>query len=107
MSLSGNDGSLYKTKQWKAIRAKRFHKEPTCRMCRAQGIETPVFIVDHIKPHRGDTNLFFDFNNTQSLCKHHHDSAKQFQEKRGFSGQVGNDGWPSDPLHPVNVAGRS
>jgi hypothetical protein len=39
--------------------------------------------VDHKIPHRGDETLFFDADNLQSLCKLHHDSSKQREEKRG------------------------
>lgn len=92
---------LYSTKEWKAIRAKRLHKEPLCRMCKQMSISTPAYIVDHIIPHKQDRKLFFDYNNTQSLCKPHHDSTKQSMESRGFSRQIGDDGWPIDPLHPV------
>jgi hypothetical protein len=38
--------------------------------------------VDHITPHLGQWLLFFKYENTQSLCAHHHSMHKQ-QEKRG------------------------
>jgi hypothetical protein len=37
--------------------------------------------VDHINPHLGQWLLFFKYENTQSLCAHHHNMHKQ-QEKR-------------------------
>jgi 5-methylcytosine-specific restriction enzyme A len=37
--------------------------------------------VDHIDPHRGQWLLFFKYENTQSLCPHHHNTHRQ-QEKR-------------------------
>lgn len=43
-------------------------------------------IVDHIKPHKGDRTLFFDYDNTQSLCKTCHDGVKQRIEKSGEFG---------------------
>jgi len=46
--------------------------------------------------------LFFDYENTQSLCKRCHDSTKQAEEKRGYSIHVDEDGWPVDPNHPAN-----
>ena len=30
-------------------------------------------VVDHIIPHKRDMTLFWDPDNRQSLCKHHHD----------------------------------
>jgi len=71
-------------------------------MCKDEGKITPATVVDHIVPHRGCEVRFFDYENTQSLCKAHHDSAKQFAERRGFSKAVGVDGVPLDPLHPAN-----
>jgi 5-methylcytosine-specific restriction protein A len=37
--------------------------------------------VDHVDPHRGQWLLFFKYENTQSLCAHHHNMRKQ-QENR-------------------------
>jgi hypothetical protein len=42
------------------------------------------------------------FGELQSLCKFHHDSAKQQEEKMGYRSDIGADGWPMDPRHPVN-----
>lgn len=63
---------------------------------------TQATVVDHIVPHRGNAVLFWDETNWQSLCKGCHDSAKQSEEKQGFSNAVGLDGWPVDDKHPVN-----
>ncbi len=35
---------------------------------------TPATVVDHIIPHRGDQKLFWDENNWQGLCEHHHNT---------------------------------
>jgi len=56
--------------------------------------------VDHIKPHKGDPTLIYDWDNLQTLCKFHHDSHKQSEEKRGYSVKIGKDGWPEDERHP-------
>ena len=98
--------SLYKTKEWKAIRAKRLYKEPKCRMCTLVGQQVKAWIVDHVKPHRGAPALFFDYENTQSLCETHHNSLKQADEIRGYSSLVGEDGWPTDPSHPFNASSK-
>ena len=47
------------------------------------GDVAPAVIVDHIRAHRGNPALFFDYANTQSLCKLHHDRDKQIAERRG------------------------
>ena len=33
----------------------------------------PASVVDHIKPHKGDYDLFWDEANHQALCKRCHD----------------------------------
>lgn len=77
---------LYCRKAWYELRAKRLRHEPLCRNCKEHKIFTPATTVDHIKPHKGNTQLFFDFENTQSLCDNCHDSIKQKLEKRGEYG---------------------
>ncbi len=39
-------------------------------------------VADHREPHRGDPVLFWDDQNVWTLCRPHHDSAKQAQERR-------------------------
>lgn len=94
--------SLYKTKDWYKLRNRRLKAEPFCRMCSEMNVRTAGEIVDHKTPHRGDPVLFYDFNNTQSLCKLHHDSVKKSHEMRGYDRRIGADGWPIDPEHPFN-----
>ena len=66
-----------------------------CCMCRAEGRVTAAQVVDHKVAHRGDEVLMWDQSNWQALCKPHHDSDKQRQEKSGRVVQViGADGWP-------------
>jgi 5-methylcytosine-specific restriction endonuclease McrA len=76
--------------------------EPLCRMCSRLGKITPANTVDHISPHKGSWVLFTTPSNLQSLCSSCHSGPKQFIEKRGYSKEVGRDGWPIDPLHPAN-----
>jgi 5-methylcytosine-specific restriction protein A len=85
--------SWYKDKRWYRVRQMRLRDEPLCRMCTASGRITGAWIVDHIKPHKGDAALFFCYENTQSLCETHHNRDKQ-REERGSTQAVGADGWP-------------
>jgi len=67
------------------LRPQQLLREPWCRVCAAQGIRTRATVVDHIKPHRGDWDLFVDETNFQSLCKYHHDQKtmrEQAEERR-------------------------
>ena len=42
---------------------------PVMSRCREQGMTTPARQVDHVRPHRGNQQLFWDrVNNWQSLC---------------------------------------
>lgn len=59
-------------------------------------------VVDHKIAHRGDSKLFFDVNNLQSMAKVCHDSRKQSEEKGGAGFLAGCDesGLPLDKSHP-------
>jgi 5-methylcytosine-specific restriction protein A len=63
-------------------------------MCKAEGRTVPARVVDHVKPHRGDRALFWDERNWQPLCKRHHDSDKQREERGTAAPEIGADGWP-------------
>ena len=59
-------------------------------------------VVNHKVPHRGNPELFFDIENTESVCKTDHDALIQREEKRGYTIGCDADGKPVDPLHPWN-----
>lgn len=88
--------------RWRKARATYLAHHPLCRMCEQQGRVTAATVVDHITPHRGDSALFWDTDNWQQLCKPHHDSAKQREERGGHASGTGLDGRPTDPSHPWN-----
>jgi 5-methylcytosine-specific restriction protein A len=90
------------TTRWDKARLTHLRQHPLCVMCMGKGMVVAATVVDHIIPHRGDQKLFWDISNWQSLCKPHHDSAKQAEDLRGYSAEVGVDGWPLDPKHPAN-----
>lgn len=87
---------------WRKERVTFLKLYPLCCMCEARGRVTPATEVDHKIPHRGNVTLFRDVNNWQGLCKPDHDSTKAFIELHGYSNELGLDGWPLDPMHPVN-----
>lgn len=60
------------TREWEKARAEFLRLHPCCAFC---GVDAQV--VDHIKPHRGDKALFWDWNNLQALCMPCHDRDKQ------------------------------
>jgi 5-methylcytosine-specific restriction endonuclease McrA len=59
--------ALYRTREWRKLRAEQLRREPWCRMHAAKGEQVGASHVDHIEAHRGDPALFFDPANLQSL----------------------------------------
>jgi 5-methylcytosine-specific restriction protein A len=68
--------------RWRKLRAAFIAENPLCVFCQRDGRVTPAAVVDHIVAHKGNEILLLDWNNLQSLCKHHHDSTKQKLERR-------------------------
>lgn len=105
---------LYKTKHWQSMRLACFTRQQfACQMCGMQTHLTKdrrdhrAAVCDHIKAHKGDTELFFNPDNLQTLCKRCHDSTKQQMEKVGYDKRIGIDGWPVDANHPFNKNNNS
>lgn len=88
--------------QWQKARKLYLQMQPMCVLCRDMGILTAATVVDHIKPHRGNRDLFWDQENWQSLCKPCHDGAKQQSEHTGIVRGAGEDGMPTCRNHPWN-----
>lgn len=85
---------LYQQARWQRLRAHQLSMQPLCRMCLITEDITPATVIDHVKPHKGDLKLFYDANNLQSLCKPHHDGAKQRIERGQKVVEYGLDGYP-------------
>lgn len=92
---------LYNTQEWHRLRTAQLRDEPLCKYCLEQGRTEAATVVDHVIPHRGDRDLFFN-GKLASLCKKCHDGAKQRLEKSGYL--VGHDvlGTPLDKNHHWN-----
>lgn len=95
-----NDSMYLYGRTWRQIRYQRLVKFPLCALCARLGVVTAATVVDHIVPHRGNKELFFDSENLQSLCQHCHDSHKQRQEKSGVLSGCDAEGNPLDAMHP-------
>lgn len=69
--------------RWQKERLIFLAENPLCVMCSTA--ENPVIatVIDHIRPHGGNQDLFWDRTNWQALCAHCHSSTKQRAEKRG------------------------
>lgn len=97
---------LYSTARYQRERAAFLAENHRCVFCQREGRLTLSTTLDHIIPHKGDLDLFWDQANWQALCKPHHDAAKQQIERGGYSSQCDADGMPLDPNHPQNVDAR-
>lgn len=91
---------LYNSARWKRRRTAQLAAQPLCafHLKLAQTVEASV--ADHVVPHRGDVDLFFN-GQLQSLCKPCHDAHKQAQEHNadGILRGAGHDGAPLDQAH--------
>lgn len=61
------------TGAWQKARYHYLLAHPLCRMHEHQGRLEVATVVDHIIPHKGDKDLFWDSKNWQPLCKRCHD----------------------------------
>src|SRR5262245_337072 len=95
---------LYNNTRWRNRRLAQLRAQPLCSLCLAKGIVMAASVADHVEPHRGDPYLFWN-GKLQSLCSDCHNSTKQQIEARGYSREIGIDGWPVDPNHPANKGG--
>ena len=90
----------YANRRWIARAHHQLREHPLCAYCLQSEKLIPATIADHIVPHRGDWNKFI-LGDLQSLCKRCHDGGKQVEERKGYRRDIGTDGWPLDPRHPV------
>lgn len=61
--------------RWQRVRRIYLQSHPLCAECMKQNPPkyTKATVVDHIVPHRGNEQLFWDQSNWQPLCKPCHD----------------------------------
>jgi len=88
--------------RWLKARASYLLSHPLCVYCEKLKRVTAATVVDHIVPHRGDQALFWDKSNWQSLCKPHHDAAKQAEDQAGIELGCDADGIPLSSAHRWN-----
>ena len=59
--------------RWRAARAAYLQQHPLCAWCADRDVIKAAEVVDHIVPHNGDRQTFWNTDNWQSLCKQCHD----------------------------------
>lgn len=61
------------TSKWRKTSKGFLARHPLCAQCESDGRIEAAQVTDHIRPHRGDKDLFWDRSNWQPLCKKCHD----------------------------------
>ena len=107
------------TARWDRVSRVFRGAHPLCLGCEAMGRVSVTEVVDHVVPHKGSAELFWDQSRWQPACRFHHDVVKQILEAMFARGAVGEadlwlnsskaiaiakrersstgaDGWPSD-----------
>jgi 5-methylcytosine-specific restriction endonuclease McrA len=92
--------NLYSKRRWRRMSKAQLQREPLCQECLKKGIITIATVADHVEPHRGDPNKFW-LGALSSLCSRCHGATKQQVELHGYSREIGADGMPVDPAHPI------
>ena len=75
--------ALYRSARWLREWRLFLARHPLCAECQRHDRLTPASVVDHIIPHRGDTDRFWDQTGWQPLCAPCH-SRKTAAEDGGF-----------------------
>lgn len=71
----------YKTAEWQRLRWQCLSNALfTCVRCGVVG-QSRDLVADHIRPHRGEHELFFDPKNLQCMCATCHNRDKQREER--------------------------
>ena len=65
----GEFTKMYQSIRWRNRRKRFLLKNPFCVECLKNGRFEYADIVDHIIPHKGDWDLFINYDNLQSLCR--------------------------------------
>jgi len=93
----------YDSPRWRKARLWFLSENPLCAICDRSGLIVPATIVDHIIPHEGNYDKFWDSeNNWQGVCATCHSGVKRIADNHGYSQSAGADGIPLDPDHPWN-----
>ncbi len=78
----GNSASRGYGERWRKLRIQVLNAEPLCRICAREGRTTGATVVDHIIPHKGNSELLYSRENLQPLCKRHHDIKTALKDGR-------------------------
>ena len=60
---------LYRLARWLRMRDEVIREQPFCMVCLSEGRRMITQEIDHIVPHEGHVDRFWDRSNLQGLCK--------------------------------------
>ena len=66
---------------WQKASKQFLQAHPLCEECQRQGKYVKATVVDHVTPHRGNPELFWDRSNWRVLCKRCHDRKTRREEQ--------------------------
>ena len=69
---------MYNDRKWRRARRMYLKQNPYCVHCRP--VLNKATHVDHIRPHQGDYDLFWQVENWQGLCAHHHNKKTRAEQ---------------------------
>lgn len=84
--------------RWRKGRGQHLREHPLCVDCERMGYHQAANTVDHVIPHRGNMDLFWLYDNWQSLCARCHTRKSLNEDEAGFI----NDLYPLD-LQPSRI----
>lgn len=76
----GSAASRGYDRRWRKARLLFLRANPLCVECEAEGMVVQATVVDHVIPHKGDQELFWDYKNWQGLCTQHHNKKTATQD---------------------------
>lgn len=99
---------LYFTKVWRTLRGQVLLRDGYRCQHKGCGVnltsgrrQRNSAVVHHVTAHKGDLDLFYDISNLLAVCWRCHSGDIQSGEALGYDTEIGADGWPTDPAHPM------
>jgi 5-methylcytosine-specific restriction enzyme A len=74
--------------EWQRARLQHLSVNPLCVCCLANGVVEPATMVDHVIPHKGNMNVFWNSADWQSLCDWCHKAIKASVEHSWINGKA-------------------
>jgi 5-methylcytosine-specific restriction protein A len=74
------DRGVHYGRRWGKARLAYLADHPFCVDCEREGKQTLATDVDHIIPHKGNTDRFWDSTGWAALCKSHHSKKTRAEQ---------------------------